>query len=55
MSLTIPEGEIHGLLGPNGVGKTTLVWILATVLLPTPGERACWGTTSSATWSASRR
>ena len=33
VSLTIPAG-MFGLLGPNGVGKTTLMKILATLLDP---------------------
>ncbi|WP_420916448.1 ATP-binding cassette domain-containing protein [Paenibacillus thiaminolyticus] len=34
----IYEGEAIGLLGPNGTGKTTLISILSTLLLPDEGE-----------------
>jgi ABC-2 type transport system ATP-binding protein len=43
ISLTIPVGEVHGLLGPKGAGKTTLVKILSTVLLPTGGSARVLG------------
>ncbi|MFI1767337.1 ATP-binding cassette domain-containing protein [Streptomyces sp. NPDC020800] len=43
LTLSVPEGEVHGLLGPNGAGKTTLVRILSTVLLPTAGRAAVCG------------
>ena len=28
-SLTIPKGEIHALMGPNGTGKSTLAKVIA--------------------------
>jgi ABC-2 type transport system ATP-binding protein len=38
VTLEVARGEILGLLGPNGGGKTTLLEILATYLLPTSGQ-----------------
>jgi ABC-2 type transport system ATP-binding protein len=37
VSLTIREGEIHALLGPNGSGKTTMIRTLSGLLTPTSG------------------
>ena len=38
ISLEIEKGEIFGLMGPNGGGKTTLLEMLSTYLLPTSGR-----------------
>jgi ABC-2 type transport system ATP-binding protein len=38
LSLTIPEGEVFGLLGPNGSGKTTTINCLTGLLKPTMGK-----------------
>jgi ABC-2 type transport system ATP-binding protein len=38
ISLEVGEGELFGLIGPDGAGKTTLIRILATLLLPDRGS-----------------
>lgn len=38
LELSVPYGEVTGLVGPNGAGKTTLLLILATLLAPDSGE-----------------
>jgi ABC-2 type transport system ATP-binding protein len=38
LSLTVPEGELFGLLGPNGSGKTTTIEVLTGQTEPTAGE-----------------
>ncbi|MDE1868818.1 MAG: ATP-binding cassette domain-containing protein [Candidatus Micrarchaeota archaeon] len=37
ISLKVKQGEIFGLLGPNGSGKTTTLSMLATLIKPTKG------------------
>lgn len=38
MELTIPGGNIYGLLGKNGAGKTTLLRLMAGLLFPAEGS-----------------
>lgn len=38
VSFTIPAGQIFGVLGPNGGGKSTLFRILSTLMRPTRGS-----------------
>jgi ABC-2 type transport system ATP-binding protein len=38
INLTIPKGQIVGLLGPNGSGKSTLIKTINGLLTPTGGE-----------------
>jgi ABC-2 type transport system ATP-binding protein len=43
LNLQIRQGEIFGLLGPNGSGKTTTIKLLLGLLFPTDGEAFVFG------------
>jgi ABC-2 type transport system ATP-binding protein len=43
VTMTIPRGEVFGLVGPDGAGKSTLIRMLATVLAPTSGDALIFG------------
>ena len=38
ISLEVQKGELFGLIGPDGAGKTTLMRILMTLLIPNEGQ-----------------
>lgn len=44
ISFTIGEGEVFGLIGPNGSGKTTTLRILGTLIRPTGGSAKIFAT-----------
>lgn len=43
VTMTIPRGEVFGLVGPDGAGKSTLIRMLATTLAPTSGDAFVFG------------
>lgn len=43
ISFVVPKGEIFGIIGPDGAGKTTLFRILTTLLLADSGEAVVAG------------
>jgi ABC-2 type transport system ATP-binding protein len=43
ITMTVPRGEVFGLVGPDGAGKSTLIRMLATVLAPTSGDALVFG------------
>src|SRR5262245_10123857 len=43
LNIQIERGEIFGLLGPNGSGKTTTIKLLLGLLFPTSGEAFVFG------------
>ena len=52
--LEVAEGEIFGLVGPDGAGKTTTMRLLTAIMDPTAGDAEVAGVTSSARRNASR-
>ncbi len=47
LSLDVHKGEIFGLLGPNGSGKTTTIKLLLGLLFPTAGDVRMFGQPAS--------
>ncbi len=43
VSFEVAEGEIFGILGPNGGGKSTLIRVISTLLLPDSGKVDVFG------------
>jgi ABC-2 type transport system ATP-binding protein len=43
LDLTVPRGEIFGLIGPDGAGKTTALRMMAGILAPTSGAVTLFG------------
>lgn len=54
VDLTVRRGEIYGLIGRNGAGKTTIIRMTAGQTLPTEGELTLFGETTPAGLSKAR-
>jgi ABC-2 type transport system ATP-binding protein len=48
LSLTVPPGQVYGLLGPNGSGKSTTMKVLLGLVTPTAGRTEIFGCDSRA-------
>ena len=54
VDLRLEKGQIYGLVGRNGAGKTTIIRMLTAQALPTAGEIELFGETSEKGLSAAR-
>ena len=55
VSLSVNEGEMFGLIGPDGAGKSTLYKLLATLLVPDSGNLSLLGMDTVKDYRALRR
>src|SRR5258708_9427431 len=55
LTIDIRRGEVFGLLGPNGSGKTTFMRLLSGYLLPSAGRLTVAGLDAVSDWLAVRR
>lgn len=52
LNFTVEKGEFVGIMGPSGAGKTTLMNILSTILLPTMGSVKIAGADITQMWES---
>jgi len=43
VSIDVNEGELFGVIGPDGAGKTTLFRMVNSLLIPDSGQIDLWG------------
>lgn len=55
ISLQVKKGELFGVIGPDGAGKTSLFRILATLLLPDSGQATVLGIDATKDYASVRR
>ncbi len=54
VDLTLPKGEIYGLVGRNGAGKTTIIRMISAQTVPTSGDIELFGASEERALQAAR-